>query len=128
MEVVGVDPLRYQEFGDFFGFATCRAVDDGSAGRVCGKVLFELGDDLVKLVEFGCLHHCEVEVRAATASVEVEKVGIEVLLEVFTELCFDFGFGGCGQAQHRWCPAVSGFLTDEASDVAVVGAEVVPPF
>jgi len=71
--------------------------------------------------------HLERQVGAFGAAVEDLQLDAEPVAEMPDDVLGHVRFGGRGQAQHRRHRSGARFLTDEAPQIAVIGAEIVPP-
>ena len=80
-----------------------------------------------KLLASGGRHHHELQVRTLDAAGEHAQLDAELVPKVRDDVHDHVGLGGRGQAQHRRNRVLPRLLADEASHVAVIGPEVVPP-
>ena len=128
VEVVRRYVLFLQELRHLLGLPARGAVDDSASGDIRRQVRRQ---DLVKMGELlapGGRHHHELQVRALGAAVENVQIDAELVPKVTHDVLHHVGLCGCGQTQHRRDRLRACLLADEASHVAVVGSEVVPPF
>ena len=127
MEVVCLSPLVVQELGNLLGVPPGRAVDDGPTLEVGGQVALENVVQVGQLPGLISLNNPELKVGPLRATVYDFEVDLQGFLEVVDDLLLDVGLGGGGETQDGRLAATFTVPMDEAADVPVVRAEVVPP-
>ena len=126
-KAIGGDSLLSEKARHLLGPSPGRAVHDGTARGLGRQVLVQDHGDVVELLRVARLNYDEFEVRALAAAVEHPHLEAELLPEVIDDLFLDTGLGRRRQTQHRRNYSVFRPLADEATHVAIVGAEVMSP-
>ena len=125
VEVSRRNPVHVQVLCGLLGPPPAGPIDYGAAAVAAQVLLQQLRNlDHLQLRLGG--QHVKVQVLAAGAAVQQLHLHVQLVPEVISYLVLDVWLGGGGQAEHRRSLAAQ-VLSDEPGDVAVVGAEVVPP-
>ena len=75
----------------------------------------------------GRRHHCKLQIGAPGTAIEDLQTYIKFVPKMLLDVLHYVGFGGRSQAQHRRDWIRFRLFADEASHVAIIRPEVVPP-
>ena len=103
-----------------------RAVDDGASRAFSRKCVFKCPMDVLDALRSGSRHHHEFQIGAFRSAVDDFEPTLQRPFEVLDDIVDDVVLGGGGQAEDGR-GILSVVLGDVARDVAIVGAEIVPP-
>ena len=126
VEVPGHEAALGERLGGLLRAPLGRAVDDGAARVAAVQRAGHRLVDVLDALRGRRRDHGEFEIGALGAAVDDLEPRRQRPLEVRADVLDDVVLGGRGQAQDRR-RATAVMLGDETRDVAVVGAEVVPP-
>ena len=126
----GGQPLVAEKARELFGLLARGAVGDGAAADLRRQVLLDQAGHLLELFRHGGLDDVELEVLALRAAVQRAHLDAQLLAEMADDVGDDFRLGGCRQTLDQGqvtARCILRRLADEAGDVAVVRAKVLPP-
>ena len=125
--VLGRHVLQLKELGHILALPARCAIDDGAAGSVGRQIGLQNLMDVTELLAACGRHHLEGQVAALGPAVEDRELDADLVPEVLRDVVGDVRLGGCRQAKHRRHRLITGLFPDEASDITVVGTEIVAP-